>query len=314
MTFIEKHPVETGFAPFYERHVQARMAGLMARHTNISRRRKQRGIAVLGAILVLMGMAVWLVGGLDGARALVVIGAMAVIVLLTLAGYVCGPVDDCRAQLGDAIQEAVADFLGDAHYPGLPPEAEAFLTPFEEAAILPFYSQVELNDYLVGRHRELVYDCLNARLIHRLIGVHIPFSGLLVTLPSPISAPTPLRLVKGLASLHPAMRERFATRHDIPLAGPLADAGFRAFAVNPQLARLMVENDDVQKVARLSSVVGEHPVVIALTDTRLLLALERGEGGANAALLDRPDTIPEEARRMLHDARLPGAIIDILLD
>lgn len=315
MAFVEKHPHEKGFSIHFERHVENQLPGLRAQRAELLRQiqiRAWRAFSVIVFVTAMTGLAAWLIGM---KFPILVAGGMALITLLGVAWYLSGPPDDYEERLRDVIMVAVTHFLGEARYRRVPDDDDVNIKPFEDAGILPFYTERKLRDQLSGKHRGLNYDSMDARLIYQVMGLRrVYFAGVLIALPAPINAPGTLRLVKGLDNLHRTMRDCFPETQRIDISGPLADAGFAAYSADPEIGRMIAASRDVQQLAVLPAMLGKAPVIAALRDNLLLLALARGTGRfEEASLFEDPALIPDTARKMLSDALLAVNVIDALI-
>lgn len=315
MAFVEKHPHERGFSTHYQQRVEPALAGLREHRDRLLKRLQRRAWTAFAAVVLvaaLTGVLAWLVGI---RFPILVAGGVALTTLLGLAWSLSGPADDYEDRLRDTIMVAVTEFLGSARYTRVPDDDDLDIRPFEDAGILPFYNGRELRDHLAGHHRGLAYDSMDARLNYRIMGIgRVHFAGVLVAVPAPINAPVTLRLVKGMRRLPGAMRACFPDSHRFDLAGPLAEAGFTAYAEDKETGRIIAGNKDVWPLAGLPGALGDGPIVAALRDNLLLLALPRGTGRfEDVSLFDEPALIPDTARKMLKDAVLPIAIIDTLI-
>lgn len=305
---------------FRETRDEARSRGARARLIS-------RGILAVGGAVAL-GLAILHPFEDEGARWVVPV------FVLAAAGILSAVVrhqtrSNFNRRIKDRVVPILARQLGITDFRARPDPAYLALHALHDLRILPFFTEIDIEDGMSGRWREVGYRLAEVRLRRRRPGdrkdqgdkYELVFKGLAMEVETPVDMPWTLFEVSPAGFLGRVQDATLSARGLQPVhygdGSGQADAPFRVYSEDPAAARAQLPAIFLQTLARIAAQQGQEPrrIEAGFRGRTFYLCLRRKEEFLEVDAFDTTeDQFTANCRDALEDMALPRRIIDLLID
>ncbi|WP_323768252.1 DUF3137 domain-containing protein [Antarctobacter sp.] len=320
MQFIEKSPIETGFAEVFAQRVAPKLDRLEAKRAELLKA-GWRNFGITMAIGVLIGGALAIWNDL-------VIGIFVVVFFLIPAFAIrSSQSKKWSGEVAETVMPAVCDFLGDVQYDRKASNSFS-ATQAKEMGLVRGFDHAKLEDHMTGTWRGTGFEMVEAKLTTRTksnsnssSNESTVFQGLLFRISLPHPAPTRILIARNFGRTLNKLASFFSS--DKTRGMPRIETGHvefeKDFELHAQTPDGVLEYlppaflDNLTAIGSAEAEGGTMGLVAAFEGTDFWLALSRTKPFLEMAKINEPvDTITEELHGVFDDMALVRRIIDRL--